>query len=152
MFCLIVSIYACIKLGITYIPVDLVYPINRILAIKNIAKVDLILNCTGQQLKIDNTTEIIFTNGSFSFSQKNPHECIALKKSDPLVYIIFTSGSTGEPKGVQISTEAILSFSKWMTEDFGFTAADVFVNVALFSFDLSVYELIYVSLEKSPGL
>jgi D-alanine--poly(phosphoribitol) ligase subunit 1 len=139
---MIVSIYACIKLGITYIPVDLVYPINRILAIKNIAKVDLILNCTGQQLKIDNTTEIIFTNGSFSFSQKNPHECMALKKSDPLVYIIFTSGSTGEPKGVQISTEAILSFSKWMTEDFGFTAADVFVNVALFSFDLSVYELI----------
>jgi D-alanine--poly(phosphoribitol) ligase subunit 1 len=139
---MIVSIYSCIKLGIAYIPVDLVYPLKRVLAIKNIAKVDLIINCTTQQLAIENSTEINFSNGIFTFSQKNPHQCIELKKVDPLVYLIFTSGSTGEPKGVQISTEAILTFSKWMTEDFGFNASDVFINVALFSFDLSVYELI----------
>jgi D-alanine--poly(phosphoribitol) ligase subunit 1 len=60
---------------------------------------------------------------------------------DPVRYIIFTSGSTGEPKGVCITREAAASFLEWMTSSFNFSAEDVFVNQAPFSFDLSVYEL-----------
>jgi D-alanine--poly(phosphoribitol) ligase subunit 1 len=57
------------------------------------------------------------------------------------VYIIFTSGSTGEPKGVQITNSAVLTFLDWMTHDFGFAPNEVFLNIAVFSFDLSVFEL-----------
>ena len=61
------------------------------------------------------------------------------------MYLIFTSGSTGEPKGVQISTEAVQSFVRWMCNDFGFHANEVFVNTAILSFDLSVFEVMTFS-------
>jgi len=138
----IVSIYACIKLKIAYIPVDIVYPFQRIQAVKNIANVQLIINCTEQKLALEQTSEILFTSNKFELIQKAEFSKSLVESIDPLVYLIFTSGSTGEPKGVQISSEAVLTFSKWMTSDFGFTKEDVFINVALFSFDLSVYELI----------
>jgi D-alanine--poly(phosphoribitol) ligase subunit 1 len=138
----IVSIYACIKLKIAYIPVDIVYPFQRIQAVKNIANVQLIINCTDQKLALEQTSEILFTANKFELIQKAEFSKSEGESIDPLVYLIFTSGSTGEPKGVQISSEAVLTFSKWMTSDFGFTKEDVFINVALFSFDLSVYELI----------
>ena len=138
----IVSIYACIKLNIAYIPVDVVYPFQRIQAVKNIANVQLIINCTDQKLALEQTSEILFAANKFELIQKAEFSKSSIDSTDPLVYLIFTSGSTGEPKGVQISTEAVLTFSKWMTSDFGFTKDDVFINVALFSFDLSVYELI----------
>jgi D-alanine--poly(phosphoribitol) ligase subunit 1 len=138
----IVSIYACIKLKIAYIPVDIVYPFQRIQAVKNIANVQLIINCTDQKLALEQTSEILFTANKFELIQKAEFSKSLVESIDPLVYLIFTSGSTGEPKGVQISSEAVLTFSKWMTSDFGFTKEDVFINVALFSFDLSVYELI----------
>ncbi|MFY4783691.1 AMP-binding protein, partial [Aliarcobacter butzleri] len=57
-------------------------------------------------------------------------------------YIIFTSGSTGEPKGVQITQNAILDYQNWLNNDFGLPQNSVFMNQATFSFDLSVYELV----------
>lgn len=134
--------YAMMKLNITYIPIDIIYPKQRILTIQQLAKVDLILNCTDNFLGFENTTEV----------QVKPNEIIIHKQDstpvlsssinpDPLIYIIFTSGSTGEPKGVQISTKAVQSFTKWMANDFGFSSNDVFINIANFSFDLSVYEV-----------
>jgi D-alanine--poly(phosphoribitol) ligase subunit 1 len=139
---MLVCIYACMKLEIPYIPIDEIYPIDRILSVKNIANVQWILNTSNQELSIENTGEIqISTSGYRVLSNPVGNSIRTEKKTDPLVYIIFTSGSTGEPKGVQISTEAVQSFTRWMTTDFGFTASDVFVNTAVLSFDLSVFEV-----------
>jgi len=45
-----------------------------------------------------------------------------------------------------INREAVISFQKWMTgAQFGFKPSDVFVNTAVLSFDLSVFELISFS-------
>lgn len=140
----VIAVYACIKLKIPYIPIDIVYPRERIETVIKLAKVELILNCDGSKLGISNTSEIQLNQENYVFLQKKENYTINLSKSDldPLIYLIFTSGSTGEPKGVQISTEAVISFTNWMENSFGFTSDDVFINVALFSFDLSVYELL----------
>jgi D-alanine--poly(phosphoribitol) ligase subunit 1 len=139
---MIIAIYSMMKLQIAYIPIDVIYPVQRINTIRHLASVELIINCTDQTLDLDKTTELMLCCGKpliakqhkFSISDK-------IINVDPLVYIIFTSGSTGEPKGVQITSKAVCSFVKWMVNDFGFTSKDVFVNIAVFSFDLSVYEL-----------
>lgn len=138
---MIVAMYACMKMEIPYIPTDVVYPKERLISIQKIAGCELIINCTTTPLKLENTTEIQFTNGTLECTQTAAISCGKTPTEDPLIYIIFTSGSTGEPKGVQISTEAIRDFTQWMIDDFGFTANDVFINIALLSFDLSVYEV-----------
>lgn len=137
----IVSVYACIKLSIPYIPIDVFYPNERLIAIKQISKSEVIINCSNQDLALEGGIEINFNPSEISIGKRNLLTERKEISQNPLVYIIFTSGSTGEPKGVQITLDAIQTFTDWMTHDFGFSTNDVFVNIANFSFDLSVFEL-----------
>ena len=139
---MILAAYAMMKLNIAYIPVDEIYPKDRISKIINAAECQLIINTTNASLGIEKITELLLSQDNFKLFNSLDTYKIEKNKVDPLVYIIFTSGSTGEPKGVQISTEAIQSFGRWMSSsDFGFTAGDTFINTALLSFDLSVFEV-----------
>jgi D-alanine--poly(phosphoribitol) ligase subunit 1 len=139
---MLVTFYAMMKLHIAYIPVDVVYPKDRVSKIINTAESEVIINTTNKPLDIDNNTEIKLEANSISFSKTKNTYHLSTPKQDPLVYIIFTSGSTGDPKGVQISTEAVQSFTKWMSSaDYNFNSKDVFINTALLSFDLSVFEV-----------
>lgn len=138
---MLVCFYACTMLEIAYIPVDLVYPTERIEKIIKTAEVELILNTTNTELPIENVSQIKIAH-NYTITNKQEYYSTKKENKDPVVYIIFTSGSTGEPKGVQISTEALLSFQKWMTgDDFNFTNETIFINTALLSFDLSVFEV-----------
>ena len=121
----IVSMAACMSLGFPYIPVDTIYPIERLHKIAAIVNSAIVINTI--ENKID-------------FESKNSSTTYHL--DDPIVYIIFTSGSTGEPKGVQITRDSLLDFKKWLETDFNFSHKNIFMNQAPFSFDLSVYELV----------
>ncbi|QKF67016.1 D-alanine--[D-alanyl carrier protein] ligase [Arcobacter venerupis] len=121
----IVTMTACMSLGLPYIPVDTIYPKERLLKIVNIVSSALIINT------IDDTLDFNKDNLNTSYNL-----------NDPIIYIIFTSGSTGEPKGVQITQNSILDFNEWLESDFKFSKDSVFMNQAPFSFDLSVYELV----------
>ncbi len=138
---MIVAIYGMMKLEIPYIPTDVIYPKDRLESIWKISKTDVIINCSDEELEFEDVTIVSFRNRELFKAQIADVHVTLEKADDPLVYLIFTSGSTGEPKGVQISTQAVQDFTMWMCEDFGFTPADVFVNIAVLSFDLSVYEL-----------
>jgi D-alanine--poly(phosphoribitol) ligase subunit 1 len=139
---MIVCIYACIRANIGYVPVDIIYPAERIKKILHQSGAKLILNTTDQKLGFENIHEVLCSSSIF---KETLPKFSAVEKftaaDDSLVYTIFTSGSTGEPKGVQITTEAVQSFVRWMCSDFGFSSYDVFVNTAILSFDLSVFEL-----------
>jgi D-alanine--poly(phosphoribitol) ligase subunit 1 len=138
---MLVSMYAMMKLEIPYIPVDIVYPKDRVAKIAAISNTQLVINTTKIPLQLQNTTELLLTESEINIRQNASVTKLNFRNPDPLVYVIFTSGSTGEPKGVQISTEAVQSFVRWMTSDFGFTENDVFINSAVLSFDLSVFEV-----------
>lgn len=61
-------------------------------------------------------------------------------------YILFTSGSSGDPKGVPIPWTALRHFTTWvLAEQRPRVGAEVVLNQAPFSFDLSVLDL-YLSL------
>ena len=138
---MMVVAYAMMQLKIPYIPIDLIYPEERVLKIIATAKAQVILNTTSTPLSIHDTTEILINRSDFAQHQSSEVNQRKSTPKDPLIYIIFTSGSTGEPKGVQISTEAIQSFTRWMTSDFNFSENEVFINSAVLSFDLSVFEV-----------
>jgi D-alanine--poly(phosphoribitol) ligase subunit 1 len=141
---MIVAIYACLSLRIPYIPIDELYPAERITRVSQIANSQVLINCTDRFIDLEGPSQVLVGKSEFTIKASNRESSTHSSESalhDPLVYIIFTSGSTGEPKGVQISNSAILTFLDWMTNDFGFKSNDVFLNIAVFSFDLSVFEL-----------
>jgi D-alanine--poly(phosphoribitol) ligase subunit 1 len=119
----IANIIACISLQLPYIPIDDIYPSERVRLISQ--ELD-----SGIMLK---SNEIIVNQNKLTTSYYD--------ENDPIIYILFTSGSTGKPKGVQISKSSIQDFILWLKKDFNFCENNVFMNQAPFSFDLSVYEL-----------
>lgn len=137
-----VTILACMHSGTPYIPIDKIYPKDRIKKIIEKTGSQILVNCSEDPLdlelpvtinpglEIKQNTVPDYTNRTYDFPE------------DPLQYIMFTSGSTGEPKGVQITRNSVLTFTDWATKDFGFSGKDVFMNQAPFTFDVSLCDVL----------
>lgn len=118
-----VAIYSCLLHGIPYIPVDNIYPPERLREICALAHAPRYYDVVARQF-VDNGIQ-----------------AKALQQSD-LAYIMFTSGSTGKPKGVQIGRESVWNFIQWVGQDFALPESPVLMNHAVFSFDLSLIPLL----------
>ncbi len=135
-----VAILACMHAGIPYIPIDLIYPAARIRMISQMTGSQAIITCgetvpmAGFPIQIDKNLQLT-RDGIPNFT-----DAVYGDPLDPLRYIMFTSGSTGEPKGVQITRSAIISFTDWIEHDYPFKDDDVFVNQSPFTFDVSLYD------------
>ncbi len=146
---MVVAMLACMTLDHPYIPLDIMIPEERVQRILTISGAQLIIDYSGDLLS--HSCPTLLGDGSVLREGPSPENVIPYRSEDPLRYIIFTSGSTGEPKGVCIPRAAAQAFLQWTCSDFGFSAQDVFVNQAPFSFDLSVYEL-FTSLHSGGTL
>ncbi|SBT41192.1 non-ribosomal peptide synthetase [Micromonospora narathiwatensis] len=59
-----------------------------------------------------------------------------------LAYVIFTSGSTGRPKGAMVHRRGMLNHLLAKVEDLDLTDADVVVQNAALTFDVSVWQML----------
>ncbi len=140
-----VCFLGAVKAGQPYVPVDSSLPAQRvadiiatsgahtIFAVEPLA--DTPAGCT--VVTLEDIEQIC------SGDEPSPPAATAVGPNDPF-YIIFTSGSTGQPKGVQISRQAINNFVDWALQlgwDEAPKAPQRYINQAPFSFDLSVFEL-----------
>lgn len=119
----LVAITGCLMIGAPFVPVDTIYPEERI-----------------QRIKISSGATQCYSTQNDAFTAVSTAAARSLEQKN-LAYIIFTSGSTGEPKGVQIGRESVASLVRWMEDHFNLGDAPVFMNQAPFSFDLSIYEV-----------
>lgn len=118
-----VAIYSCLLHNIPYIPVDCIYPQERLREICHLASAPYYYDVAKKQF------------------MKTAEAGQVLVEPD-LAYIMFTSGSTGKPKGVQIGRESVWHFMKWVRGDFSLPERPVLMNHAVFSFDLSLIPLL----------
>jgi len=63
------------------------------------------------------------------------------RASESLAYVMYTSGSTGRPKGVAVPHRAVVGLLDAMHRVLPLGAADVFLAVTTFGFDISVLEI-----------
>ncbi|MFA7081406.1 MAG: AMP-binding protein [Bacteroidales bacterium] len=136
------AILSCIHSTTTYIPIDKIYPVERIKKIIEITGVQVIIQCSENIPIIDIPVLIkhnleIVTTGEIDNKTTDYNS----EKEVPQ-YIMFTSGSTGEPKGVQITNSCILNFVNWASRAFNLSKGDVFMNQAPFTFDVSLCDII----------
>ncbi|MBC5635229.1 D-alanine--poly(phosphoribitol) ligase subunit DltA [Ornithinibacillus sp. BX22] len=144
-----VSFLGCVQAGHPYIPVDTSIPIERVRLIVEKSGAGLVLNTTGSMLDFEDVTVL-----DVQTLQLEQEELIGddyWVKPDEVFYIIYTSGSTGNPKGVQITSSNLQSFTDWMVGDFPLGQGKVFLNQAPFSFDLSVMDL-YPALQSGGAI
>jgi amino acid adenylation domain-containing protein len=61
---------------------------------------------------------------------------------DDLAYVMYTSGSTGRPKGVLVPHRGVVNYFFYLRETFNLDGADTVLQLAPFSFDASVRDLL----------
>lgn len=125
----LLTILACMKLKITYVPLGVTWPKDYIKNIKKRSKFSLIIDTN-------------FFKKKFKIKKK-------IYKNNCL-YVMFTSGSTGEPKGCSISKSAYLNFLKWVSKNFSSidNKDNIFLNTN-FTFDVSLMEIAILLINKN---
>jgi fengycin family lipopeptide synthetase E len=99
----IITKFACLSLGIPYVPLDANFPTQRNLDIIEHADVQLIVTNKEFQAQIEsssNTPLFILEEGNIVGNNTHNNNIPTSPTSASISYIIYTSGSTGKPKGV----------------------------------------------------
>jgi amino acid adenylation domain-containing protein len=140
-FDMLIGILAVLKAGAGYVPLDPVYPSDRISYILENSGVGVVLSNAalaatlppfeGRVLRLDDSPD----------PATQPVALPVATDPQGLAYIIYTSGSTGRPKGVAISH--LNAARLFTTSDtlFDFDQRDVWTLFHSYAFDFSVWEI-----------
>ena len=143
-----VCFLACVKSGHAYVPIDVVYPRDRVSSIIGQLGSTAVLDTIGT------LPEVLQANPECPYF--GPDELHAQAAAEPnfeaapqpvdandLFYILFTSGSTGTPKGVQITTECVDNFMDWMLNcEYAVEGERTWFNRSPFTFDVSLTDMV----------
>lgn len=166
----VVTLFAAMKAGAAYVPVDALSPAARAAYILNDCQVKVViteeklagplgdqlghLGASPHILALSSTTTGLPVESlldRLDAVEVAPSATALPLGSDDLAYILYTSGSTGHPKGVTLTHGNAASFIDWCSETFQPTSEDVFSSHAPFHFDLSILD-IYVPLKHGARL
>jgi amino acid adenylation domain-containing protein len=145
---MIIGVTAVIKAGGAYLPVDPIYPAERIafMLADSAAKIlvttrplakeaEIVRKLAGEKIFIE---DLPVTSVS-SAAKKTPAACNLQPVTSPtdLVYVIYTSGSTGKPKGVMVQHNHFVNAAFGWRKEYNLETMPVnLLQMASFSFDV----------------
>lgn len=139
-FDMISGMFAILKTGASYIPIDPEYPVERQEYILHQSAASMVI--ADADFPLMDKLNISYINikeaDLSSFSSKNLNIVISSRQ---LAYTIFTSGSTGTPKGVMIEHHSAVNLITWVNKQFNIKRTDRMLFITSICFDLSVYDI-----------
>ena len=165
----VVSMFAILKAGGVYVPLDPQAPVDRIAYIISNCGIRVLITQDEKRRALDaatreslelcvvideakesgHGTRILPWSALSEYAASHP-PVVSLTETD-LAYILYTSGSTGRPKGVMLSHQNALTFVEWCADKFKITHQDRLSNHAPLHFDLSVFD-VYNSVDAGATL
>ncbi|MFF3977341.1 amino acid adenylation domain-containing protein, partial [Streptomyces sp. NPDC001828] len=145
-----VAVFAVLKAGAAYLPVDPKYPADRIAFMLADSAPSLLV--TTEELAgrlpepgcptvlVDLPETVAELSALPAVAPENADRIAALEPRHP-AYVIYTSGSTGRPKGVMVDHAGFAAMLASLISKFGVDADTRVLKFASFSFDASVWEL-----------
>jgi non-ribosomal peptide synthetase component F len=146
---MIIGVIGALKAGKTYVPLDIAYPLKRLLYMLDNSESYLILTnqaniLTAKQLTARARVKIDILNiDTIVDPEASIAEFAAPLKVNPdtPAYILYTSGSTGRPKGVMQTQRNILYYTRNWIQRFSITHSDRMTLFSAFSHDGSVQDM-----------
>ncbi|MBV9059576.1 MAG: amino acid adenylation domain-containing protein, partial [Pseudonocardiales bacterium] len=147
---LIVALWAVVKAGAAYVPIDPKHPAARIEFICADADPAVVL-CAAEtsdclpagvaRLVLDDP-RVIEEIGSYSGVDVSDADRVAALLPSHAAYAIYTSGSTGIPKAVMVAHHSVADLAAWAVAEFGAAGLSRVLASTSLTFDVSVFEII----------
>jgi len=106
---LIISLFAILKCGAAYVPIDTSYPDMRIQMMISDSEASFLI-CKSSKKHLSHSATNLFLDeiqDSLKNTSSKPIEVEV--SSESIAYIIYTSGSTGKPKGVKVAHRNVVN-------------------------------------------
>ncbi len=141
---MMIAIYATLKAGATFVPMDSKSPMDRLSMVINDAQLKYVFTNKEKSLNLPQEANCIFLDqildNPLSKNDVNPNIDV---KPNNLAYIMFTSGSTGRPKGVMIEHHSVMNKIGWMQKQYPLSVGDELLQKTPITFDVSIWELFW---------
>jgi amino acid adenylation domain-containing protein/non-ribosomal peptide synthase protein (TIGR01720 family) len=140
---MVIALLGILKAGGAYLPLDPVYPKQRLAFLVEDAEPCLIVTQHRFQEVFSGQAQpkfFIDTEWNVLANRNDVNQDTEVQPTN-LAYVIYTSGSTGSPKGVMIEQKAVCNHLLWMQTAFPITEADRVPQKYSLSFDPSVLEI-----------
>lgn len=138
----VIGILAILKAGGAYLPLDPVYPSERVAFMLQDAEAQVVLT---QRALAGELSALPVTCVCLDEPLPPPTTAAAppavAGAGEDLAYVMYTSGSTGQPKGVPVTHRNVLRLFAATDSWFGFGPQDVWTLFHSYAFDVSVWEM-----------
>ncbi|WP_309060601.1 non-ribosomal peptide synthase/polyketide synthase [Streptomyces sp.] len=141
-------LWAVLKSGAGYLPIDPGYPAERIRFMLADAAPALVLATreTAHALP-DGCEPLLLEDVECADGDAHAADLTDADRTAPLrpahpAYVIYTSGSTGRPKGVVVTHRSVAALAAWARDTFGRSGFSHVVASTSLNFDVSVFELL----------
>lgn len=147
---LIAGLFAILKLGAYYVPLDPNYPDERINSIVSETDPVLILSNNEKSARLSSRFCVAYYDHIKDLEYGNQNLNLFFTPLS-LAYVIFTSGSTGKPKGVMIGQSAIINLVNAQKEACTISCSSKVLLTSSIGFDAAGWD-IYGALLNGAGL
>ncbi|WP_103734594.1 non-ribosomal peptide synthetase [Pseudomonas sp. GZJR-8] len=135
---MVIGLYAILKAGAAYVPLDPAYPLERIAYMLHDSAPAVVL-AQGSTLGLLGEVPVVDLDQPSWQHQPITNPVVA----GVAAYVIYTSGSTGQPKGVINEHPGVVNRLLWMQDEYRLTGGDTVLQKTPFSFDVSVWEFFW---------
>jgi amino acid adenylation domain-containing protein len=148
---LVVALLGVLKAGAAYVPLDPIYPEDRLAFMIDDSKLSVVLTTAdledslpptaARRILVDaqwDDVEEGFVRGGSGGEPPGGGDRVG---PDALAYVIYTSGSSGRPKGVQVYHRGLTNFLLSMAETPGVAETDKLMSLTTICFDIAALEL-----------
>ena len=142
-FEMIIGLLGILKAGGVYLPLDPVYPQDRLRYIIEDAGVKVLLteNALSAPFTSSDAQTFIFETIEKELKTHAAENPPQRADAQNLAYIIYTSGSTGKPKGTMLQHRGLCNLTQSLAQKYRVTQESRNLQFASFSFDASVEEI-----------
>lgn len=139
----IVAMIATLRYGCAYLPLDPLYPEDRLSYMVSHANVPLTITDNDEfrspiGLQLD-LRQVSFADTSLPSPEESPEHCPVTPESN--AYVIYTSGSTGVPKGVLMNHGTLDNLIHWQNSHYDIGTHYRTLQFSSLSFDVSFQEI-----------
>ena len=140
---LYVALLGILKTGAVYVPIDPMWPDQRIGYVIEDAGLSIFLSMTAfaDDIPKGAVPTILLDIAWNSIVQEDVRTLDVEVTAEHLAYVIYTSGSTGRPKGVPIQHRSLVNYMYAAADLFTLTPGDRVLQFASISFDASAEEI-----------